>query len=113
MAWCLKGAALAQAAMLDAGITVTLGQLLARLLPALSDAAKAMEAAALTTMVLEIITVLCNLDICLNPAVRPEQRALEDCIAPSEVSPVMSGSYTLTMSADGCSQAIDEGVQGI
>jgi hypothetical protein len=89
--------------MLDAGITVTLGQLLARLLPALGDAARAAEAAALTTMALEIITVLCNLDICLNPAVRPEQRAQEDCIAPSEVSCFMSGSCPLTVSADGCS----------
>ncbi len=74
-----------QAAMLDSGITVTLGQLLARLLPALTDATKAAEAAALTTMVLEIINVLCNLDICLDPAVSQEQRAMEDCIAPNEV----------------------------
>lgn len=75
-----------QAAMLDSGISVTLGQLLARLLPALTDATKAAEAAALTTMVLEIVNVLCNLDICLDPAVAPEQRALEDCIPPNEVS---------------------------
>ena len=72
--------------MLDSGISVTLGQLLARLLPALTDASKAAEAAALTTMVLEIVNVLCNLDICLDPAVAPEQRALEDCINPNEVS---------------------------
>ena len=74
-----------QAAMLDSGISVTLGQLLARLLPALTDASKAAEAAALTTMVLEIVNVLCNLDICLDPAVAPEQRALEDCIPTNEV----------------------------
>ncbi len=72
--------------MLDSGISVTLGQLLARLLPALTDASKAAEAAALTTMVLEIVNVLCNLDICLDPVVAPEQRALEDCIPPNEVS---------------------------
>ena len=74
-----------QAAMLDSGITVRLAQLVARLLPAVTDAAKAADAAALTTMVLEIVTVLCNLDICLNPAVSLEQRALEDCIEPAEV----------------------------
>ena len=72
--------------MLDSGISVTLGQLLARLLPALTDPSKAAEAAALTTMVLEIVNVLCNLDICLDPAIAPEQRALEDCINPNEVS---------------------------
>lgn len=71
--------------MLDSGITVTLAQLVARLLPALTDAAKAADAAALTTMVLEIVTVLCNLDICLNPAVSLEQRAVEDCIESAEV----------------------------
>ena len=58
---------------------------MARLLPALTDAAKAADAAALTTMVLEIVTVLCNLDICLNPAVSLEQRAVEDCIESAEV----------------------------
>ena len=71
--------------MLDSGITLTLAQLVARLLPALADAAKAADAAALTTMVLEIVTALCNLDICLNPAVSLEQRAVEDCIEPAEV----------------------------
>lgn len=80
---------LVQAAMLDSGITVVLGQLLARLLPALTDAARAAEAAALTTMVLETVNVLCNLDICLNPGVLAEQRAIEDCIAPNEVLTMM------------------------
>lgn len=75
----------AQAAMLDAGCGAALGRLLARLLPALADPGKAAEAGALTTMALEVITVLANPDVCLNPASDPAQRAAEECIGVAEV----------------------------
>lgn len=36
-------------------------------------------------MVLEIITVLSNPDVCLNPDLSLEQRAIEECVSPNEV----------------------------
>lgn len=74
-----------QAALLDAGCAAALGQLLARLVPAAADPAKAAEAGALTTMALEIITVLCNIDVCLDPSLSPEQRAIDECVGTNEV----------------------------
>jgi hypothetical protein len=75
-----------QAALLDVGCAATLSQLLARLLPAAADPAKAANAGALTTMALEVITVLSNPEVCLNPDLDIEQRAVEECVAPNEVS---------------------------
>lgn len=74
-----------QAALLDAGCAASLGQLLARLVPAAADPAKAAEAGALTTMALEIITVLCNIDVCLDPSLSSQQRATDECVGTSEV----------------------------
>lgn len=62
-----------------------LGQLLARLVPGAADPAKGAEARALTTMALEIATVLCNPDVCLDPSLSLEQRAVEECVDASEV----------------------------
>jgi len=74
-----------QAALLDAGCAAVLGQLLARLVPGAADPAKGAEARALTTMALEIATVLCNPDVCLDPSLSLEQRAVDECVGASEV----------------------------
>ncbi|CAL8468510.1 g8050 [Coccomyxa elongata] len=79
-----------KAALLDAGCAAALGQLLARLVPAAADPAKAAEAGALITMALEIITVLCNIDVCLDPSLSPEQRAIDECVGTNEAGSVVA-----------------------
>ena len=59
-------------------------RLLARLVPILGSGAGP-EAAALTTMALEVSTVLVNPDCCLNPQAPATARALSDCPPLSEV----------------------------
>ena len=81
-----------QAALLDAGCGAALGQLLARLLPGLgSDSGRAGEAGALVTMALEVVTVLANPDVCLDPALPAERRAAEECLGVPEVSAAHPG----------------------
>lgn len=43
------------------------------------------EAVAVTTMLMEVVTVLHTPEVALNPAQPPEQRALEECPPPQEV----------------------------
>ena len=64
--------------------TSQIGRLLARLVPVLGLEGGP-EAAALTTLALEVATVLVNPDCCLNPQSSASARAVADCPALSEV----------------------------
>ena len=72
-----------QAAFLDLGVVAHLAKLLSRMVDSLAVAGS--ESTALCTMVLEIITVLFNHDVCLNSLMPAPQRVLDECPTIPEV----------------------------
>ncbi|KAK9829627.1 hypothetical protein WJX72_006957 [[Myrmecia] bisecta] len=65
-----------KAAFLDLKLAGISARLLSRLVPVLNEGA---DAVALCTMVMELVTVLFNPDVCLNPALPPIERVLQEC----------------------------------
>lgn len=76
-----------QAAFLDLGTAGAVAQALAAVIPriAASSGPPQAEAVAVTTMLMEVVTVLLSPDLCLNPAAPPEQRAIDECPSVAEV----------------------------
>ena len=62
-------------------------QVLAAVIPRIASTTgdEQAEAVAVTTMLMEVVTVLHTPEVALNPAQPPEQRALEECPPPQEV----------------------------
>ena len=74
-----------QAAMLDLRVTSGLARLLGALLPAMGNGDPVAGAAA--TMALEVVFVLANPTVCLNPQQPAAQRAVQEAPSKAEVSP--------------------------
>lgn len=72
-----------QAAFLEQGIVGELAALLRQLVFRNDSAA---EVTALCTMALEVVTVLFNPDVCLNPMPPASQRVLDECPSLEEVA---------------------------
>lgn len=71
-----------QAAFLDQGIVTAIAKLLTHLM---RDETHGPEVTSLCTMALEIVTVLFNPDVCLNPLLPVTQRVIDDCPSVKEV----------------------------
>ena len=74
-----------QAAMLDLRVTSGLARLLGALLPAMGSGDPVAGAAA--TMALEVVFVLANPTVCLNPQQPAAQRAVQEAPSKAEVRP--------------------------
>ena len=77
------GMLILQAAFLDQGIVSVIAKLLSNIM---TDAADDPEVTSLCTMALEVVTVLFNPDVCLNPLHPVTQRVIDDCPSVNEVS---------------------------
>ena len=75
-----------QAAFLDQGIVSVIAKLLSNLM---RDNGDDPESTSLCTMALEVVTVLFNPDICLNPLHPVTQRVVDDCPSVREVSSLL------------------------
>ena len=84
-----------QAAFLDLGTAGAVAQALAAVIPriAATSGPPQAEAVAVTTMLMELVTVLLSPELCLNPAATPEQRAIDECPSVSEVRFPGSGAH--------------------
>jgi len=73
-------------------VVASLGKLLAGLM---RDRREGAEVTALCTMALEVVTVLFNPDVCLNPLLPAPQRVIDDCPSQQEVRqlPVVAGCW--------------------
>ena len=77
---------LVQAAFLEQGIVSVLAKLLSNIMRDSDDP----EVTSLCTMALEVVTVLFNPDVCLNPLHPVTQRVIDDCPSVREVSTLLS-----------------------
>jgi hypothetical protein len=71
-----------QAAFLELNIVASLAKLLSGLM---RDRREGPEVTALCTMALEVVTVLFNPDVCLNPLLPAPQRVIDECPSQQEV----------------------------
>ena len=83
---------LLQAAFLEQGIVSVIAKLLSSLM---RDSVDNPEVTSLCTMALEVVTVLFNPDICLNPLHSVTQRVVDDCPPVREVSTLLPDKYYL------------------